>query len=162
MNKKIYIMKLTKITKKKWGTLPQETQEFLKKLNDDELLDLASVLHGGRISAGRVRETEVLPYLKSIFDDIDNIDGTWDFVSHKYKIYIDAKSKAENGNVFPEQQAFKYKQANQENYDMVFVVPLELEQDKLRTKENRWNPFGIQIYTLETLRNKYEQKSTTI
>ena len=148
-------MKLTKITKKKWNELPTNTKNYLETLDDDALLQIASILHGGRISAGRVRETEVLPFLKTIFEDIKKIDETWDFVSHKYKVYIDAKSKGENGNVFPEQQAYKYKQANKEGYDMAFVVPLELDQEELKTKNNRWSPHGINVYTLEAIKQKY-------
>ena len=102
--------------------LPDYIKTFLEGLDDETWEEVASAMHGGRISGGSQKQKQLYQRLTKHIPDIKEINGKFDFVTHDRKMYIDSKSPGYNNNVPAKDVVNKYKTANKENYEMYFIV----------------------------------------
>ena len=123
---------LTQINRAKLDTLDDNVKEATAALTDEQLLALASALHAGRISAGQIREQEVLKGLtEELYPTMrkatkkDFCSTTWDFIDDDAKILIDSKSCGYNRNTPAEKAAAKYLETNTEGYRMIMLITNE-------------------------------------
>ena len=125
--------------------LPKYIRDFLDGLDDKTWTDVASAMHGGRISDGMTtKQSDLFKRLSKHIPDLKDISNEFDFKSDKLKMYIDCKSQDHNNNIKPMDVAQKYIRANIEGYKMYFVMPHE---DTGSWPINKYKEHGINIMT---------------
>ncbi len=102
--------------------LPDELLGCLLRMEESTLLQLASALHGARISAATQREKRFALKLAAHGRDYERTKGVWDFVSEQEKRCIDLKSGGFDHNTPIALWAEKYLRALPAGYCGTFVV----------------------------------------
>jgi hypothetical protein len=98
-------------------------QAWFSQYTEEELVVLASVLHGARISASSHREKAFKTKLKAIYGTAaEQWKGEWDFGILNLNLAIDLKSPGFDHNTPVASWVQKYAQALPKGYTGIFVV----------------------------------------
>lgn len=103
--------------------LSQMQQAWFSQFDEEQLVVMASVLHGARISASSNREKTFGKRLKATYGaDAEQWKGEWDFGVYSKKLAVDLKSPGFDHNTPVQSWVQKYLQALPKGFQGIFVV----------------------------------------